>query len=57
MNIEDENVSMKYIMKIKLLKKYGNNEFTFDKLKEYGVTSIRSPRRVPSRLCQELDRK
>lgn len=57
MNIEDENVSMKYIMKIKLLKKYGNDEFTFDKLKEYGVTSIRSPRRVPSRLCQELDRK
>ena len=57
MNIEDENVSMKYIMKIKLLKKYGNDEFTFDKLKEYGVTSIRSPRRVLSRLCQELDKK
>ena len=57
MNIEDENVSMKYIMRIKLLKKYGNDEFTFDKLKEYCVTSIRSPRRVPSRLCQELDRK
>ena len=57
MNIEDENVSMKYIMRIKLLKKYGNNEFTFDKLKEYGVTSIRSLRRVPSRLCQELDEK
>ena len=48
---------MKYIMKIKLLKKYGNNEFTFDKLKEYGVTSIRSPRIVPGRLCQELDKK
>ena len=53
---KDKNVSMKFVMRIKLLKKYDNDEFTFDKLKEYGVTSIRSPRKAPSRLCQELDK-
>ena len=53
---KDKKFSMNYIMRIKLLKKYDNDEFTFDKLKEYGVTSVRSPRKAPSRLCQELDK-
>jgi hypothetical protein len=42
-------------MKIKLLKKYKEDEFTFDILRdEYGVTAIRGPRGIPNSLSSAL---
>ncbi len=43
------------IMKIKLLKRYSKDEFTFEKLKESGVTSVRSPRRIPLKAIKKLN--
>ena len=51
----DNIINMDYIMKIKLIKKY-NNEFTLDKLKEYGIKTIRGPRSVPPKLLKELNK-
>lgn len=47
---------MSYIMKLKLLKKYNQTTFSLDKLKEYGVKTIRGPRRVPEKLSKELNK-
>ena len=41
-------------MKLKLLKKYDKEEWSLEKLKEYGVKAIRSPRRLPKILSEEL---
>lgn len=50
-------VSMKKIMKIKLLKKYDPDRFTFDVLKsEYGIFAVRGPRGIPNSLSAALDR-
>lgn len=50
----DSNVSMSKVMKIKLLKTYDKDEFNFDKLKEYGIKSIRGPRSIPKDLLEKL---
>ncbi len=54
---EDNNLKMNKVMKIKLLKRYNQDEFSFKKLKEYDVKSIRGPRSVPAKLSKELNRK
>lgn len=46
--------SISYDMKFKLLKKYDKEEWTLEKLREYGVRAIRSPRRLPKILSEEL---
>ena len=51
---QSKDVSMHYVMKLKLKKKYKEDEFTLDKLKEYGVKSIRGPRSIPAKLSKEL---
>lgn len=53
---KDKNVSMKKIMKIKLIKKYKQDEFTFKKLNEYGIRAIRGPRSITSKLRKELNK-
>lgn len=50
----DENLSIKKVMKIKLIKKYNSNKFTFQKLKEYGITAIRGPRLITPEFKEEL---
>lgn len=50
---KDSNVNMKYVMKIKLLKRY-NDEFTFKELNNYGIKSIRGPIKVPKKLNEKL---
>lgn len=45
-----------FVMNLKLIKKYNQNEYTFNKLKEYGLNSVRSPRRIPSKLSKELNK-
>ena len=42
-------------MKIKLLKRYDPEEFTFDVLKdEYGIFAVRGPRGIPHSLSEAL---
>ena len=41
-------------IKIKLLKKYKKDEFNIKKINECGVKSIRGPRRITSKLSEEL---
>ena len=44
-----------HVMKIRLLKRYKPDKFTFDRLKgEYGIYAIRGPRGVPHSLSEEL---
>lgn len=53
---KDKNLSIKNVMKIKLIKRYKQDEFTFEKLKEYGVRAIRGPRSVTSKLSKKLNK-
>ena len=42
-------------MKIKLLKRYGSEQFTFERLKdEFGIFAVRGPRGVPHSLSEAL---
>ena len=43
------------IMNLELIKKYNPQKFPFTKLKEYGLNSVRSPRRIPSKLSKILN--
>lgn len=47
-------VSMTHVMKIRLIRKYDQNQFTFKKLNEYGIKAIRGPRGVPEKLSEDL---
>ncbi len=54
----DENLTIKALMKIKLLKRYKPDKFTFDVLKdEYGIFAIRGPRGVTNSLSAALNKK
>ena len=51
----DKNLTIKALMKIKLVKRYDPGDFTFDVLKEkYGIFAIRGPRSVPHSLSESL---
>ena len=51
----DENLTITALMKIKLLKHYKSDRFTFDVLKEeYGIYAIRGPRGIPNSLSAAL---
>lgn len=43
-------------MNLQLLKKYDPKEYPFTELKEYGLNSVRSARRIPSKLSMELSK-
>lgn len=52
----DENLTISALMKIKLLKRYKPEKFTFDILKdEYGIYAIRGPRGIPNSLSAALN--
>jgi len=51
---EDKNLAMKKAMKLKLQRTFGKDAFPFDKLKKYGVTSIRGPRSMPNELSTDI---
>ncbi len=51
----DENLTIKALMKIKLVKRYKPEKFTFDVLKEkFGIYAVRGPRGIPNRLSAAL---
>ena len=55
---QDENLTIKALMKIKLLKRYKPEKFTFDVLKdEYGIYAIRGPRGITNSLSAALNKK
>lgn len=43
-------------MNLEIVKKYNPKEYTFSKLKEYGLNSVRSARRIPSKLSRKLNK-
>ena len=48
-------LTIKALMKIRLLKRYKPSRFTFEKLKdEYGILAVRGPRGIPHSLSQAL---
>jgi hypothetical protein len=52
---DDGNVHMKEMMKIRLLKRYPPDRFTFQRLKEeYNIYAVRGPRGVPHSLSEDL---
>lgn len=52
---QDRNLTIKALMKIKLLKRYDKDEFTFKILNdEYGIFAVRGPRGVPFSLSEAL---
>lgn len=52
----DDNLSMKKVMKIKLIKKYNQDDYPFSKIKKYGVNAIRGPRLITNELKVELNK-
>jgi len=53
---QDKNLTIKKAMRLKLVKRYKKDDYTFSKLKKYGVTSIRGARHLPEELERELNR-
>lgn len=52
---ENGKLTIKALMKIKLLKRYPSDRFTFEKLKdEYGIYAVRGPRGIPNSLSEAL---
>lgn len=50
-----KEVSMKKVMRIKLLKRYDKDKFTFEKLNKYGIKAIRGPRGITNKLSKDLN--
>ena len=52
---QDGNLTIRAVMKIKLLKRYHPEKFTFEVLKEeYGIFAVRGPRGIPHSLSEAL---
>lgn len=51
---ENEPLSTKCVMNLKLQKKYDRDQYTLEKLKEYGIRTIRGPRSMPISLENEI---
>ena len=43
---KSKNISMKYVMKLKLIKQYNHEKYTFQYLNELGIKTIRGPRKI-----------
>ena len=51
---KDQNVSMSHVMKIKLLKKLENQNYTFEYLNKLGIKAVRGPRKINSNISNKL---
>lgn len=56
-SFEDSNLTIKKVMRIRLLDEYDSKLFTFKKLKEYGIRAVRGPRYAPNTLTADLENK
>lgn len=50
----DNNVSMNYVMKIKLIKDLKDKEYNLDYLKKFGINTIRGSRKISKDICNRL---
>lgn len=53
----DQNMKIKKLMKVKVLKAYPADFCPFEKLKDFGIKAVRGPRRIPDKLVKYLDEK
>lgn len=53
----DENVNVKTAMTLELLEKYPAGEWSFEKIKKFGVYAVRGPRSMPGELKTEIDKR
>ena len=53
---KDENLKIQRVMKIQLLEKYDKGKYSFNKLKEYGITAVRGPRYMPVSLSEYINK-
>lgn len=53
---EDGNVTMKRVMRLKLLRRYDEREIGVDMLRDHGVYAVRGPRSMPGSLIEEIER-
>ena len=51
---KDKNVSMSHVMKIKLLKKLENKDYTFEYLNKLGIKAIRGPRKIAKEVSEKI---
>ena len=51
---KDKNVSMSHVMKIKLLKKLENKNYTFEYLNKIGIKAVRGPRKITKEISERL---
>ena len=52
---ENKNLTIKALMRIRLVRRYAPDQFTFDRLKsEYGIYAVRGPRGIPNSLSCAL---
>lgn len=52
---KDKNVSMKKVMKLKLLKRLDNKNYTFEYLNNLGIKTIRGPRKITKDISKKLN--
>jgi len=52
---KDNNLVIKKVMKMKLLKRFKPDEYSFARLNEFGINAIRGPRNVPLNLSEKLN--
>ena len=53
---KDKNLKMQKVMKIALITRYEKGKLSFDKLKDFGINSIRGPRYVPLELSEYINK-
>ena len=51
---KDKNISMSRVMRIKLLKRLENKNYTFQYLKKLGIKAIRGPRKINKSIFEKL---
>ena len=51
----NDNLSMKKVMKVQVIEKYDQNSYTFEFLKENGVKAVRGPRSMPKELSAKIN--
>ena len=52
---QDKNISMKFVMKLKLLKEFLDDHYSFSFLKDLGISSIRGPRKISREIQKYFD--
>ena len=52
----DENVKMRYVVKLRLLKRFKQGEISFEKLNNLGIKMIRGSRKISKIISDKLEK-